>query len=327
MIEDLILQLASVVAATLRVATPLIFAALGGLLSERAGIIDIGLEGKMLAAAFAAAATGYLTGSLWMALAAALMVSLIMAIIHAIASICVGGDQVVSGVALNILAAGLTVTLGNAWFKGGGQTPELPAALRFTPLEFPFVALVEKIPLFGPALVTAFLQHNALVYLALILVALLGFVLLRTRFGLHLRAVGENPQIVDTAGINVFRLQIVALLGCGFLCGLAGIYLALAQNAAFTPHMTAGRGFMALAALIFGNWRPWPTLGACLLFGLLDALAIRLEGIAVFGSWTVPTEAIQALPYLLTVGLLAGFVGRSQPPAALGKAYVRENHS
>jgi len=168
------------------------------------------------------------------------------------------------------------------------------------------------------------LSHNVLVYLAFALVAGVWFFMERTRPGLRLRAVGENPAMVDAAGVSVAKLRYAALLINGVLCGLAGSYLTLAQNASFSPNMTAGRGFIALAALIFGKWKPVPTLFACLLFGFLDALAIRMQGVAIPGVGEVPVQLIQALPYLLTVILLAGFIGQALAPKALGTPYVKE---
>jgi simple sugar transport system permease protein len=235
------------------------------------------------------------------------------------------GDQVVSGVAVNIVAAGMTVVLGIAWFAQGGQTPPVSAAVRITAL-FPGAAgSLQGVPLLGPVLAHALLGHNALVYLALLLVPAVWWLLFRTRFGLRLRAVGENPQMVDAAGVSVQRLRYTALTLNGILCGLAGSYLVLAQNASFSPNMTAGRGFMALAALIFGRWHPFLALWACLLFGFLDAAAIRLQGVKLAVIGEVPVQVIQALPYVLTVVLLAGFIGKAVAPQALGKPYVKES--
>ncbi len=312
----------ALVASTLRVATPLIFGALAGLLAERSGVVDIGLEGKMLFAAFAAAAAGAAFGSTTLAFAAALLVGVGLSWLHGYATVSHTGDQVVSGMAIDIIAAGLTVVLGIAWFHQGGQTPPVADGVRLHPL-WPGAAAA-----FGGALGRVvgegFLSHNALVYLALALVGGVWWLVYRTRFGLRLRAVGENPHMVDAAGVSVIRLRYMALGLNGVLCGLAGAYLTLAQNASFAPNMTAGRGFMALAALIFGHWRPVPTLGACLLFGFLDAAAIRLQGVALPGIGEVPVQAVQALPYLLTVILLAGFIGRNPAPRALGLPYVKE---
>jgi len=293
-------------AATLRVATPLVFCAMGGLFSEKSGIIDVGLEGKMLVAAFFAAATASTTGSPWAGVAAGVAAAEVLALLHGFACITHRGNQVVSGVALNILAAGLTVVLGNAWFAQGGQTPPLLASERLMPLFFPRAG------------------DNILLYVGLLSVPLTWWVIARTRFGLRLRAVGEMPLAVDAAGISVTWLRYRAVLLCGLLAGLAGSYLSIAQGAGFSRDMTAGQGFIALAAIIFGKWRPFPAFGACLMFGLLDAVAIRLQGLKVPGIGEVPVQLIQALPYLLTMFLLAGFIGRAVAPKAVGVPYEKE---
>jgi len=298
-------QWLSLLVSTFRVSAPLVFCALAGLLSERAGVIDLGLEGKMLLSAFAAGAAGALTGSLTAALGAALLVGFALSMLHGFACVTHRGDQVVLGIALTMTAAGLSVVLAVAWFGQGGQTPPLPNTLRFLPVWF---------------------GQNALVYLALGLVPVIWFFLFRTAIGLRLRATGENPAMVEAAGLSVSRLRYGALAINGLLCGLAGSYLVLAQGANFSPHMTAGRGYMALAAMIFGKWHPVGALGACLLFGFLDAAAIRLQGVSIslpgigdpMGVVEIPVQAIQALPYLMTVLLLAGFMGHARAPAALG---------
>ncbi len=312
-------------ASTLRLSTPLIFCALAGLLSERSGVVDIGLEGKMLFAAFAAGATGAVYGSTTLAVLAAMLVATALSWLHGLACVSHRGDQVVSGVAINIVAAGMTVVLGVAWFAQGGQTPPVSSAVRITPLMPVAVDTLQDLPLFGAILTHGLLGHNAMVYLALLLVPAIWWLLFSTRFGLRLRAVGENPQMVDAAGVSVQRLRYTALTLNGILCGLAGSYLVLAQNASFSQNMTAGRGFMALAALIFGRWHPLGALWACLLFGFLDAAAIRLQGVKFAGIGEVPVQAIQALPYILTVVLLAGFIGKAVAPKALGRPYIKES--
>jgi len=314
----------TLIASTLRVATPLILAALAGLLSERSGVIDLGLEGKMLFAAFAAASGGAVTGSTTIALAAGCAVAMLLSWLHGFACVTHRGDQVVSGMAINIIAAGLTVVLGIAWFNQGGQTPPVSEGVRLKALWPGAVAAFPNAPWVGALLGEGLLAHNALVYLALVLVAAVWWLLYRTRFGLRLRAAGENPHMVDAAGVSVLRLRYLALSLNGALCGLAGAYLVLAQNASFGPNMTAGRGYMALAALIFGQWRPLPALGACLLFGFLDTVAVRLQGEKLPHVGEIPVQAIQALPYVLTVVLLAGFIGRNVAPQALGKPYLKE---
>lgn len=310
-------------ASTLRVSTPLILCALAAVISERSGVIDLGLEGKMLLSAFAAGAAGAMTGSLPLALLAALVVGLLLSLVHGYACVSHTGDQVVLGMALTMIAAGLSVVLGIAWFKQGGQTPPLPDAVRLSPW---FVDGALALAL-GPVLGGGLLGHNMMVYAALALVPVVWWGLYRTRLGLRLRATGENPAMVDAAGLSVKGLRYGALLLNGALCSLAGSYLVLAQNANFVPNMTAGRGYMALAAMIFGKWHPVGALWACLLFGFLDAVAIRLQGVdlpAALGGGAVPVQAIQALPYVLTVVLLAGFIGKAVAPLALGRPYLKE---
>ncbi len=309
---------------TLRLATPLIFACLAGLFSERAGVFDIGLEGKMLGAAFAAGAVAALSGSAWAGLGAAIICSVVLALIHGLASITFRGNQIISGVAINFLASGLTVLIGQSMFSQGGQTPPVSGAARFRSLELPFAESLAGVPLLGPIYKELISGHNILVYAALLAVPLTWWVLFRTRFGLRLRAVGENPGAVDTAGISVIRARYAAVLICGVLCGLAGAYLAIAIGAGFGREMSAGRGFIALAALIFAKWRPITALGACLLFGLLEAVANRLQGMQIDGLGTVPVQFMQALPYVLTVIILAGFVGKAVAPKAGGVPYVKE---
>ena len=313
----------ALLASTLRVSTPLILCALAGLLSERSGVVDIGLEGKMLAAAFAAGAAGAAYNSTSLALLAGMVTAVVLSWTHGLACVSHRGDQVVSGVAINIIASGLTVVLGIAWFAQGGQTPPVSNEVRIQPL-FPLLPeLLSGIPA-GTVIGQGLLGHNGLVYLTLLLVPGVWWLVFRTRFGLRLRAVGENPQMVDAAGVSVVRLRYMALSLNGVLCGLAGAYLVLAQSASFSPNMTAGRGFMALAALIFGRWHPVGAFWACLLFGFLDAVAIRLQGVVLPGVGEVPVQAIQALPYVLTVVLLAGFIGKAIAPQALGRPYTKE---
>ena len=311
--------------ATLRVSTPLVLAALAGLFSERSGVIDIGLEGKMLGSAFAAAAAASVTGSAWIGLAAGIGTSVALALLHGFACITHRGNQVVSGVAINTLVSGLTVTLGISWFAQGGQTPALPNTARFTPIDWPGAAALSDVPVIGALYSEILSGHNIIVYAAFAAVPLTWWVVYRTRFGLRLRAVGENPASADAAGISVTGLRYAAVLCCGLLCGIAGTYLATAQNAAFVREMTAGQGYIALAAMIFGKWRPFPTMMACLLFGFLDAVAIRLQGVEIAGIGQVPVPLVQALPYLLTVILLAGFIGKAVAPKADGIPYVKEH--
>jgi simple sugar transport system permease protein len=314
----------TLVASTLRVSVPLILCALAGVLCERSGVIDLGLEGKMLMTAFATAAVGVVSGSLGLALLAALVVGLALSMLHGYACVSHTGDQVVLGMAITMTAAGLSVVLGIAWFAQGGQTPPVPEAVRLSRWFVGAGELVAQLPLVGTALSLALFGHNLMVYGTLVGVAFVWWLLYRTRFGLRLRAAGENPTMVDAAGVSVKLLRYQALALNGVLSALAGAYLVIAQNPSFIPNMTAGRGYMALAALIFGKWHPVGALWACLLFGFLDAVSIRLQGAELPLIGAVPVQFIQALPYILTVVLLAGFIGKSVAPAALGRPYVKE---
>jgi general nucleoside transport system permease protein len=312
----------TLIASTLRVSTPLILCALAGCLCERSGVIDLGLEGKMLLCAFAAGASAAVFGSLPLALLIAMMVGVALSMLHGYACVSHDGDQVVMGMAITMTAAGLTVVLGIAWFHQGGQTPPLPDTVRLAPWFTDWAASLGNGPLEVVAL--GLLGHNGMVYVSLLLVPAVWWVLARTRFGLRLRAAGENPAMVNAAGVSVAALRYGALALNGILCALAGSYLVLAQNPSFIPHMTAGRGYMALAAMIFGKWQPVGALWACLLFGFLDAGAIRLQGAPLPLVGVVPVQWIQALPYAMTVVLLAGFIGRARAPKALGVPYAKE---
>lgn len=322
--EDNLALLISLLASTVRVAAPLVLAALAGLFNERAGIVDIGLEGKMLAGAFAAAAVAAVTGSPWLGLGAAIIVSVLLALVHAYASVTHHGNQVVSGMAINILVSGLAPTLAYAWFNLGGQTPILEESARFHGISLPFAETLAGVPILGPIYSGLISGHNILVYLTALAVPLAAWVVYKTRFGLRLRAVGENPSAVDTAGISVAGMRYAAMVICGVLTGIAGAYLSTAHGAGFVREMTAGRGYLALAALIFGKWKPVPTLAACLLFAFTDAIQIRLQGVMVPGIGQIPVQFIQMLPYVLTVLLLAGFVGKAIAPKASGIPYVKE---
>lgn len=447
--NDLILLLD----ATIRVATPLIFAALAGLYSERSGVFDIGLEGKMLISAFAAAAVAAISSSVLIGLVAGMLAGVLFALIHGFACITHRGNQIVSGVAINMLAVGLTTSLGHAWFQRGGQTPSLEnpetyegidlplvppsdaeiaegleaagldlnpnddeylidaiedlppevienaesvsslvdtiiasdpdlgnrqigrleraaeeadqsaggidaitevlteasaepvpvlswgmggiedflngfvsilQAERFFSIQLPFAETVADVPILGGIYSELLSGHSILVYVALLAVPFTAWVVYRTRFGLRLRAVGENPAAVDTAGISVTWLRYRAVIITGILCGLAGAYLSTSQGASFGREMTAGQGFIALAALIFAKWRPWPVLFTCLLFGFFGAMEARLQGFEVPMIGEIPVQFIQALPYILTVVVLAGFIGKAVAPKAGGIPYVKE---
>ncbi|MEP9396630.1 ABC transporter permease [Mesorhizobium sp. KR2-14] len=321
---ELLDALVQLVGATIRVSVPLLLACLAGLYSERSGIFDIGLEGKMLAGAFAGASAAAVTGSAWVGLSAAVLTSIALALVHGFASITHRGNQIVSGVAINFIAAGSTIILGQAWFSQGGRTPSLSGDARFQAITLPGADALREVPVVGTIYSDILSGHSLLVYVAFLMVPFTWWVLFRTRFGLRLRAVGENPAAVDTAGISVTWLRYRALLCTGVLTGLAGAYLSVAQNAGFVKDMTAGKGFIALAALIFAKWKPVPAMFACLLFGFLEAASIRFQGMAWPMIGKVPVQLMQALPYMLTVILLAGFIGKAIPPRAGGVPYVKE---
>lgn len=283
----------SLVYSTLRLATPLLLAALGGLYSERSGVINIALEGLMLAGAFTGATVTHYSGSPWVGLGAAIVAGILVAAIHAVACIRFHADQVVSGTAINILFLGVPALMSGALFDSTGGTPQLPRE--------------DLLPL-------------APMIMAFALVPLTWYVLNRTRFGLRLRAVGENPEAADTAGVSVERIRTMAVLISGALAAIGGAYLSIGQSSLFTRNMTAGRGFIALAALIFGKWRPVQTMLACLLFGFAEAVSIQMMGVTP----RVPVQFIQIIPYVLTMLVLAGFVGRARAPRAIGVPYLKE---
>jgi general nucleoside transport system permease protein len=282
----------ALLASMFRLATPLILAALGGLYSERAGVINIALEGLMLAGAFTAATVTYYSHSPWVGLLAAVAAGVIVACIHAVACIRFKADQVVTGMAINILFLGVPALLSGALFDSTGATPQIPQ---------------EDLLPYAPMVV------------AFALVPLTWYVLNRTPFGLRLRAVGENPEAADTAGVSVARIRYTGVLLSGALAAMGGAYLSIGQSSLFTRNMTAGRGFIALAALIFGKWRPVQTMFACLFFGLAEAVAIQMQGVV-----KIPVQFIQIIPYVLTIIMLAGFIGLSRAPRSLGIPYQKE---
>jgi ABC-type uncharacterized transport system permease subunit len=301
----------TLIASTIRLSTPLILAALGGLYSERGGVINIALEGMMLAGAFTAAAVTYFTQSPWIGLVAAMLAGVLVASIHGLATIKYRADQVVSGTAINILFLGVPALLSGAFFDSTGATPQLPRDIVL-----PDMMIFD--PTTSPMLASIFNQ-KPLVYFALLTVAATYYILRETPFGLRLRAVGENPAAADTAGISVFRMRLTGVLISGALAAMGGAYLSIGQNSLFTRNMTAGRGFIALAALIFGKWNPVGAFLACLFFGLAEAVAIRMQG-----TVNIPNQFIQLIPYVLTMVVLAGLIRRANPPRSLGIPYVKE---
>jgi ABC-type uncharacterized transport system permease subunit len=302
----------SLLASMVRYATPLTLAALGGMFSERGGVINIALEGIMLSGAFTAAAVTVETHNPWIGLAAAAAVGLIVALIHAVASIQFKADQVVVGTAINILFLGVPPLVSGALFESTGSTPQLPRNQTLPEFHIPVIDGV-------PVLKQLLSGHTPITYLAFLLVPISYYVLFRTRFGLRLRAVGENPEAADTAGISVSRMRYSGVLLSGVFAGIGGAYLSIAQNSLFTRNMTGGRGFIALAALIFGKWHPVGAFGACLLFGIAEAISDQMQGVV-----NIPVQLIQIIPYVLTMVVLAGFIGRAIPPKAIGVPYMKE---
>ncbi|MCD5327461.1 ABC transporter permease [Chromobacterium piscinae] len=314
----------SLLDSTVRVATPLVLAALAGMFSERSGVVDISLEGKMLAAAFASAAAAYVTHNPWIGLLAGMMAAVSLAMVHAFVSVTYNGNQLISGMAINTIASGITPVLALAWFQQGGNSPQLPDDGRFHEITLPFADALRDVPVVGLVYSKLISGHSILVYLTVfIVIPLVTWMLYKTRFGLRLRAVGENPHAADTAGISVAKVRYTALFWGGMLCGMAGTYLSVYQTGSFIKEMTAGKGFLALAALIFGKWRPVPAVIGCLLFAFADAIQIRLEGVALPVVGQIPSQAIAVIPYVLTVLLLAGFVGRALAPKAIGVPFVK----
>ncbi len=287
---------AQLLASTLRVSTPLIFAALGGMFSERSGVINIALEGMMLIGSFAAAVGTLVAHSPWFGSACGMAAGLALAAIYGLFVIRLRANQIVAGTAINMLAMGLTPFLCKILYDVTGSTPAIPIGERF---------------------------QSAPLYMSWVLVVICFLWLKYTPTGLWVSFAGEHPDALDAAGVRVNRVRWSAVLVSGALAGMGGASLSIFLSSSFSRNMTAGRGFMALAALIFGKWKPLPTALACLLFGFADAVQIRLQGVTVWGDKPIPVQFIQILPYLVTILVLAGFVGRSRPPKALGTPFQK----
>ncbi|HXH70311.1 MAG TPA: ABC transporter permease [Pyrinomonadaceae bacterium] len=288
--------------ATVRFATPLIFAALGGMFSERSGVINIALEGLMLAGAFTASVVTYELGNPFLGLLCGVLAGAVLAFVYAVACIKFEADQVVSGMGINFLMIGLPALISGAVYDSSGSTPQIPKE-QFLPEFFniPFASI-----------------------LAFALVPICWYVLYKTPFGLRLRATGENPAAADAAGVNVTRLRYSAVIISGILAAAGGAYLSIGQSSLFTRNMTAGRGFIALAALIFAKWKPIPTLFTCLFFGFMEALTIPLANYKLASGENIPVQFVQIIPYVITIIVLAGFIGSSRAPKALGIPYRKE---
>jgi simple sugar transport system permease protein len=307
----------SLLFSTLRLATPLVLAAIGGLYSERAGVINIALEGLMLAGAFTAASITFYAASPWVGMGAAMVAGVLVAMIIALACIKFKADQVVTGTGINIMFLGLPAVLSGAMFLSSGSTPQVSK-------EHLLPTVSQLLPGFVPQW-RIFTEVSVITVLAVVLVIVTAYVLYRTPFGLRLRAVGENPEAADAAGVSVNKIRFLGVIISGALAGIGGAYLSIGQSSLFTRNMTAGRGFIALAALIFGKWRPVQTMLACLLFGFADALTIQMQGVVKLPSGEdIPVQFIQMIPYVITIIVLAGFIGQSRAPKAIGVPYEKE---
>ncbi len=297
------ISIIALIFSTIRLATPLIFAGLGGMFSERSGVINIALEGLMLAGAFTGAVITFEVGNPYIGLLAGMVAGAALAYIYALACIKFQADQVVSGMAINFLMIGLPAVISGAIYDSSGSTPQIDK-VNLLPEYFNRLSLAS--------------------ILAFVLVPVCWYVLYKTPFGLRLRATGENPAAADAAGVKVIRLRYIAVIISGVLAAAGGAYLSIGQSSLFTRNMTAGRGYIALAALILAKWRPWQTLFACLFFGLTEALTIQLGNLKLPSGESVPIQFIQIIPYVLTIIVLAGFIGLSRAPKALGIPYRKE---
>jgi len=295
-------------AATLRMATPIAYGSLGGIFSERAGIVNIGLEGMMLTGAFTGVAVSFFSGSPWLGVAAAVLIGGLLGLLHGVVTVKFAGDQIVSGTGINIFALGFTAYMSQVFWGSRGASESVA---RLPEISIPFL---KDIPIIGDIIGT----HTPLVYVMIIITVISYIVLFKTPLGLRIRAVGERPDAADTAGINVFKTKYLCVIISGMLAGLGGVFLSLGHLSLFAWGMTGGRGFIALAAMIFGKWMPFGAFGASLMFGFADALQMRLQALGL-----LPPQIILTIPYVLTVAVLAGIVGRAVPPSNY-KPYVKE---
>jgi len=295
-------------AATLRMATPIAYGSLGGIFSERVGVVNIGLEGMMLTGAFTGVAVSFFSGSPWLGVVAAVLIGGLLGLLHGVITVKFAGDQVVSGTGINIFALGFTAYMSQVFWGSRGASESVQG------LPVISIPLLKDIPIIGDIIGT----HTPLVYLMIIITVISYIVLFKTPLGLRIRAVGERPDAADTAGINVFKTKYLCIVISGMLAGLGGAFLSLGHLSLFAWGMTGGRGFIALAAMILGKWMPFGAFGASVMFGFADALQMRLQALGL-----LPPQIILTIPYLLTVAVLAGIVGKAIPPSNY-KPYVKE---
>ncbi|MES2129430.1 MAG: ABC transporter permease [Pseudomonadota bacterium] len=320
MFEDL--HIASILVSTIRSAPVLIFAAMAGLFAERSGVIDLALEGKILASAFVSAAVAFTTQNPWYGVAAAVAVSALIGLLQGFVSITQKGNQLVGGIAINIAMSGLTFVLAQFFYQQGGRTPDLGQARLFD-VVLPGTDALANVPFLGWFYGHLIGGHSVLVYLAFALIPLVHWIVYHSRFGLRLRACGENPHAADAAGVSVERTRYLAMFIAGVLCSFSGAYLAIVQSGFFLRDMSAGAGYLALTALVFGNWRPMYTAMGCVMFGFFSAVQIQIEGVDLPGIGRIPGSLIQMIPYVVTVIVLAGLMAKSVAPKAIGKPFVK----
>ena len=320
---DLWLQFLLTLDATCRVATPLVLCAMAGIFSEKSGVIDISLEGKMLMSAFAAATVASLTSSALAGLIVAIGISVLLGLLHGLASVTLRGNQVISGLAINILASGLTVTVGTAIFQQGGQTPTLARDERFRPIELPLAEQIGDVPVVGSIYKEVISGHNILVWTAFAAVIVTTIVLTKTRFGLRLRAEGEKPEALDRAGVSVTKTRYLALIIAGVLCGFAGAYLSTAHGSGFVREMTAGKGYIALAAMIFGKWQPrGALLHVC--FWLFGSSCITSSRCAITPHWCSAGRFDLGITISVNSDPACRFCWQGYATSAIGEPYIKE---
>ena len=303
------LFLQSILAATWRMATPILYAAVGEVFSEKAGVINIGLEGVMLIGAFSAYSVAFESGNLWLGLLAAILAGILSGLIFALFTITINANQIVVGAAFNMIGMGITGFLYRTMYTESAGALSLKT---FPTIEIPFLS---SIPFFGEVL----FKHNIMVYATLLVVPLATFVLYKTAFGLSIRAVGEHPKAADTVGVNVFSMRYVSVMIGTALAAVGGAFLVLAYADQFVEGIVSGRGFIALAVVVFGRWKPWGAFWSSLLFGVFYALQLRIQ---TMPNVTIPYQFLQALPYLATLVVLIGFNKRRvKTPKTLGVPY------